>query len=123
MVGSSGAGKSTALQLIQRFYDPTEGMVCIFQKLLHTWGCVHGCSVVPNSLQPHGLAHQAPLSMEFSRQEYWSGVPFPPPEGLSDPGMEPVSSACPALADRFFISEPPGDSTLKRVIYWSNTNP
>lgn len=36
MVGSSGSGKSTALQLIQRFYDPSEGMVCVFQKLLNT---------------------------------------------------------------------------------------
>lgn len=35
LVGSSGSGKSTALQLIQRFYDPCEGMVCIFQKLLN----------------------------------------------------------------------------------------
>ena len=65
---------------------------------------------------------QAPLPMEFSRQEYWSGVPFPTPEDLSDPGMEPVSSASPALADRFSISEPPGDRRLKMVIYWSNTN-
>ena len=56
VVGSSGAGKSTALQLIQRFYDPTEGMVCIFQKLLNTRGCGHGYSVVSNSLQSHGLA-------------------------------------------------------------------
>lgn len=42
MVGPSGSGKSTALQLIQRFYDPSEGMVCVFQKLLDTGdGRVH----------------------------------------------------------------------------------
>ena len=75
-----------------------------------------------NSLQPHGLAHQAPLSMDFLRQEYWSGMPFPTPEDLSDPGIEPVSSASPALADRFFVSEPPGDRRLKMVTYWSNAN-
>ena len=42
---------------------------------------------------PWTLAHQAPLSMGFSRQEYWSGLPFPSPEGLPDPGIEPRSSA------------------------------
>ena len=41
---------------------------------------------------------QAPLSMEFSRQEYWSGLPFPPPGDLPDPGIEPVSLESPALA-------------------------
>ena len=43
--------------------------------------------------------HQAPLSMGFPRQEYWSGLPFPPPEGLSNPGMESKSLVPPALAD------------------------
>ena len=47
--------------------------------------CVLGCSVVSVSLQLHGLAHQAPLSMGFSRQEYWSGLPFLPPGDLPDP--------------------------------------
>ena len=49
--------------------------------------------------------HQAPLSTGFSRQEYWSGLPCPPPADLSDPGVEPVS---PALADGFFTTELPG---------------
>ena len=39
------------------------------------------------------VAHQAPLSMGFSREEYWSGLPFPPPGNLPDPGIEPASSA------------------------------
>jgi len=43
--------------------------------------------------------------MEFSSQEYWSGLPFPLPGDLPDPGIEPVS---PALADGFFTTEPPG---------------
>ena len=51
------------------------------------------CSVVFDSLRPHGLALQAPLSMGFSRQEYWSGLPFPSPRNLSDPGIEPGSPA------------------------------
>ena len=45
---------------------------------------------------PWTMAHQAPLSMEFSRQEYWSGLPFPPPQYLPYPGIEPVSPALPA---------------------------
>ena len=51
------------------------------------------------------VAHQAPLSMGFSRQEYWSGLPFPPPENLPHPGIEPTF---PALAGGFFTSEAPG---------------
>ena len=54
---------------------------------------------------PSTVARQAPLSMEFSRQEYWSGLPLPPPEDLSDTGME---SASPALAGGFFATVPPG---------------
>ena len=54
------------------------------------------------------IARQAPLSMGFSRQEYWSGLPFPPPEDLPDPGIKPVSLASPVLAGRFSIAEPPG---------------
>ena len=52
---------------------------------------------------PWTVAHQAPLSMGFPRQEYWSGLPFSFPG--SDPGIEPVS---PALAGGFFLTEPPG---------------
>ena len=43
---------------------------------------------------PWTIAHQAPLSMGFSRQEYWSGLPFPPPGGLPDPGIKPSSQHC-----------------------------
>ena len=41
---------------------------------------------------PRAAAHQAPLSMGFSRQEYWSGLPFPSPGDLPDPGMDPTST-------------------------------
>ena len=51
------------------------------------------------------VALQDPLSMEFSGQEYWSGLPFPPPGDLSDPGIEPGS---PALQTDSSPSEPPG---------------
>ena len=54
------------------------------------------------------IARQAPLSMEFSRQEYWSGLPFPPPGDLPDPGIKPASHMAPALAGVFFTVKPPG---------------
>ena len=50
------------------------------------------------------VAYQAPLSMGFSRQEYWSALPFPPPGDLPDPGIIPVSPMSPALAGRFFTT-------------------
>ena len=65
-----------------------------------------------NSLHPlWTAAHQAPLFMGFSRQEFWSGLPFPPPGDLPDPGIKPMSSAVLAslaLAGRILTTEPPG---------------
>ena len=55
------------------------------------------------------VACQAPLFMEFSRQEYWSRLPFPPPGDLPNSGIKPVS---PALAGGFFTTEPPGKPSL-----------
>ena len=56
-------------------------------------------------MTPWAVAHQAPLSRGFPRQEYWSGLLFPPPGDLPDPGIEPASLA---LAGGFFTTEPPG---------------
>ena len=53
-------------------------------------------------MTPWTVAHQAPLSMEFSSQEYWSGLPCPPPGDLPHAGIEPASLMSPALAGRFF---------------------
>ena len=58
---------------------------------------------------PHGLFC---LSMGFSRQEYWSGLPFPTPGDLPDPGVEPESPVSPVLASRFFTTEPLGSPLL-----------
>ena len=55
------------------------------------------------------VTRQTPLSMGFSRREYWSGLPFPPPGDLSDPGIEPGS---PALQADSLVSEPPGRPIL-----------
>ena len=59
---------------------------------------------------PWMVAHQSPLSMGFSKQECWSGLPFPSPGDLPDPGIEPVP---PALAGGFFTTEPCGKPKLK----------
>ena len=58
------------------------------------------------------VAHQASLSMEFSRQEYWSGLPFPSPGDLPDPGMEPRS---PAFQEDSLPSEPPRKATCLKI--------
>ena len=65
-------------------------------------------SVGSDSVTPRTVAHQAPLLMEFSRQEYWSGLPLPLPGDLPDLKTEPTSLASPALAGEFFTTEPPG---------------
>ena len=57
---------------------------------------------------PWTVVHQAPLSIEFSMQEYWSGLPFPPAGDHPDPGIKPTSLVSPALAGRFFPTAPPG---------------
>ena len=59
-----------------------------------------------DSETPWTVAGHAPLPMEFPRQEYWSGLPFPSPGDLSKPGIESVSLISPALAGRFFTTEP-----------------
>ena len=62
----------------------------------------------PTLTTPGTVAHQAPLSMGFSRQEYWGGLPFPSPGDLPDPGIEPTS---PELDEGLLPTEPPGKPT------------
>ena len=57
-------------------------------------------------VSPETVALQAPQSMGFPRQEYWSGLPFPTPGDLPDPGIEPVSLASPPLTGEFFMVPP-----------------
>ena len=66
--------------------------------------CAHVLSRVQLFVTPRTVAHQAPLSMGFPRQKYWSGLPFPSAGDFSDPGMEPSSLASPVLAGVFFTS-------------------
>ena len=67
--------------------------------------CPLWCLIFVN---PWTVAHQAPLSMGFFRQEYWSGLPFPPSGDFLDPGIEPASPASAALVGEFLTTVPPG---------------
>ena len=71
--------------------------------------CVYMCALVNMHICCSYLVAKMYLTLcdpivGFSRQEYWSGLPFPPPGDLPDPGIEPVSLASPALAGEFFTS-------------------
>ena len=76
----------------------------MIQNLCQT-RCVCVLSHVQSSVTPWTVALQGPLSMEYSRQEYWNGLPFPSPGDLSNPGTELTSSP---LAGRFYMTVPPG---------------
>ena len=71
---------------------------------LNNLNCKNACLVVVNSATLWTPACQAPLSMKFSGQEYWSRLPFPPPVDLPDPGIKPLSLVSPALTVGFFIT-------------------
>ena len=77
-------------------------------------GCV--LSHVPLFVTLWTVARQAPLSMGFPRQGCWSGLPFPPPGHLPDPGIEPASLASPALAGGFFTTGATWEDSLSNVM-------
>ena len=81
-----------------------------------SWSCRSG--LVQIFVASWTVAHQAPLSMEFSRQEHWSKLPFPTPGDLPDPGIEPMALASPALAGRFFTTTSTWES-LFIFLNWS----
>ena len=66
---------------------------------------------------PWTVAHQGPLSMGFSRQKYWSELPFLSPGYLPDPGIEPTSLAPPALAGRFFTTSTTWEAPLLHLLF------
>ena len=86
------------------------------KECVDTYCCCLVAKSRPSLLQPHGpcshVGHHALLSMGFSRQEYWSGLPFPSPTDPPDSGIKPMS---PALVGRLFTTEPMGKSTY--IIY------
>ena len=73
-----------------------------------------------DSLQPHALAHQVSLSMEFPMQDYWSELPFPSPRDLPDPGIELVSPMTPALQVDSLLSEPSGKPPVNKYPVTNN---
>ena len=70
----------------------------------HNVVCLLSCFIVSNSAIPWIVAHQAPLSMGFSRQEYWSGLSCPPSGDIPVPGIKRTSLMSPALAGEFFTT-------------------
>ena len=97
---SSGEGSRNPLQCFRLGNSITPHSFRVY-KLSSVWFCATSWTV----------ACQTPLFMGFSRQEYWSGLPFPPPGDLSDPRIEPTSPAFPKLASGFFTTMPFGKPT------------
>ena len=81
--------------------------------------CVHSLSCVRLSATPWTVAYQTPPTMEFSRQEYWSGLPFPSPGDLPNPGMEPRS---PTLQTDSLPTEPIGRPYIPTHTYIVDTH-
>ena len=96
-VWKAGRGKQCWLRSGHVLHD---GCVCVRARPR---------SVLSDSATPWTVACQAPLSVRFSRQEYWSGFPFTPPGDLPDAGIKPVSPVSPALAAGLFITVLPGE--------------
>ena len=80
------------------------------------WVCTRSHSSVQLFRTPWAVAHQAPLSMEFSRQEYWSRFPFPSSRDLSHPGIEPASLMTPRLAGKFLTNWTTGEILHPRSV-------
>ena len=98
--------------LWQHTASPESLPMCPLANTLSIYtGCVLSRAVMSDSfVVPWTVARPTLLSMGFSRQEYWSGLPFPSPGDLPDPGIEPQYPVSPALAGRFFSTAPPGKS-------------
>ena len=73
-----------------------------------------------NSATPWAVACKAPLFMKFSRQEYWNGLPFPPPGDLPDPGIEPASLMSFALADGLFTTSTTWEAPFLDYNFYTN---
>ena len=84
-----------------------------YQSFSEVSVCVCALNCVPFFATPWTVALQAPLPMEFLRQEYWSGLPLPSAGGLPHPGTEPESLASPAPAGRFITSASPMDGLIQ----------
>ena len=108
------------LEEIPHLYEPRQVWNDIFRnsRLQKIWDIlnVSSLSCVWLFVTPWTVAYEGPPSMGSSRQEYWSGLPFPSPRDLPDPGMEPQS---PALQADALSSEPPGKPFVNWPVYIS----
>ena len=93
--------------------------ITIFSMLLCV--CAEPLPLCLTRCNPVTVAQQTPLSMGFSKKEYWSGLPCPPPGDLLDPGIEPISLIFPVLAGRFFTASATWETLIccSRRSYWS----
>jgi len=91
MVGGGGSGKPVHSFSLLQFHS-------------HEDACVLSRLCVQPFVTPWIISCRAPLSVGFSRQEYWSGLPCPPPGDLPNPGIKPVPLVSPALAGGFFTT-------------------
>ena len=126
-----GADYNTCVFLLLQHCLPKSPAADMWADLFFKWqksliqqhppsACMHAESCL-TLCDPWTVAHQAPLSMVFSRQEYWNGLPFPPPEGLLDPGIEPPFLTSPVLqADSLLLSH--WGSTFTILSPWVNLN-
>ena len=87
------------------------GCVCFLNVQQYPCVCV---SCVRLFVTPWTVSCQASLSMGFSRQEYWGGLPFPSPGDLPNPGIKPGSPGSPALVGRIFTTESQGKTSNNR---------
>ena len=102
---------ATIITLNSYFLDKLNILYCLHLFLQYSYFfficvcvCVCVCLVISDSEMPWTIVHQVPQSMEFSGQEYWSGLPFPPPGDLPHPGSEFMPPVSPTLTGRFFTS-------------------
>ena len=99
----------TELELEANSYNPRLFQWAMHAKLLQL--CPTLCDTVDYT------AHQVPLSLGFSRQEYWTRLPFPTPRDLPDPGIELTSLISPALAGGFFTTSATWESVPQQTIF------
>ena len=87
----------------------TNALVSSSDQFILVYGCSFALSCVQLFVIPWALARHTPLSMEFSKQEYWNGLPYPFPRDLTDSGIESESPASHELAGRSFTTASPGN--------------
>ena len=106
---------------VGNYSDKRRRKSCHLQQHGWTLRALRGCDARVLShvwlfAAPRTVAHQAPLFTEFSWQEYWSGLPFPTPGDLPDPGIKTASLSSPALAGRFFTTRTTWEAPRKGIM-------